>query len=259
MIVGMGLIVGGVGVAAYGLLPKHSGLLSASQEIVVLASRGCAAFQGALDADGGAGDRPDHRHHEARQPRLHHPRHDRRIWRSKATASLVPFFALVGTVVGSIVWGIIADIYGRKASILLSAVMFVGTSICGAMPSLYWNVGMCFMMGAAAGGMLPVTYALLAEMMPSKHRGWSAGSRRRAWFGGRLFRCQRLLGASAARVRLADPVAPQPADGPVAGAAGRLLPESAKFLLARGRREEAQRVMERFGSQARSTRPCRRR
>ena len=89
----------------------------------------------------------------------------------KATASLVPFFALTGTVVGSIVWGMIADIYGRKASILLSAVMFVGTSICGAMPSLYWNVGMCFMMGAAAGGMLPVTYALLAEMMPSKHRG----------------------------------------------------------------------------------------
>ena len=43
---------------------------------------------------------------------------------SKKTASLVPFFALSGTVVGSIVWGIIADIYGRKASILLSAVMF---------------------------------------------------------------------------------------------------------------------------------------
>ena len=70
-------------------------------------------------------------------------------------------------------WGIIADIYGRKASILLSAVMFVGTSICGAMPSLAWNIGMCFMMGAAAGGMLPVTYALLAEMMPNRHRGWS--------------------------------------------------------------------------------------
>ena len=90
---------------------------------------------------------------------------------SKATVSLVPFFALVGTVVGSVAWGAIADIYGRKASILLSAVMFVGTSVCGAMPSLAWNIGMCFMMGAAAGGMLPVTYALLAEMMPSKHRG----------------------------------------------------------------------------------------
>jgi putative MFS transporter len=91
----------------------------------------------------------------------------------KAQAALVPFFALIGTVTGSILWGIIADIYGRKASILLSAVVFVGTSICGAMPSLYWNIGMCFLMGAGAGGMLPVTYALLAETMPSKHRGWA--------------------------------------------------------------------------------------
>jgi putative MFS transporter len=31
---------------------------------------------------------------------------------------------------------------------------------------------MCFLMGAAAGGMLPVAYALLAETMPSRHRGW---------------------------------------------------------------------------------------
>ena len=91
----------------------------------------------------------------------------------KATVSSFPFSALTGTVIGSIIWGWLADIYGRKATILLSAVMFVGTSICGAMPSLAWNVGMCFMMGVAAGGMLPVTYALLAEMMPSKHRGWA--------------------------------------------------------------------------------------
>jgi MFS transporter, putative metabolite:H+ symporter len=68
---------------------------------------------------------------------------------------------------------VIADIYRRKASILLSAVMFVGTLICGAMPSLAWSIGMCFMMGLAAGGMLPVTYALLAEMMPNRHRGWA--------------------------------------------------------------------------------------
>jgi MFS transporter, putative metabolite:H+ symporter len=32
---------------------------------------------------------------------------------------------------------------------------------------------MCFMMGAAAGGMLPVAYALLAEIMPTRHRGWT--------------------------------------------------------------------------------------
>src|SRR5947208_5535137 len=87
--------------------------------------------------------------------------------------SLVPFFALCGMMIGSVLWGILADLYGRKASILLSAVVFVGTSICGAMPSMRWNMGMCFMMGVGAGGMLPVTYALLAETMPSKHRGWA--------------------------------------------------------------------------------------
>ena len=84
-------------------------------------------------------------------------------------------FALIGTAIGSFVWGALADLYGRRASILLSSVMFVGTSICGAMPSFWWNVFMCFLMGAAAGGMLPVAYALLAEIMPTKHRGW-------AWF-----------------------------------------------------------------------------
>jgi len=36
---------------------------------------------------------------------------------------------------------------------------------------------------------------------------------------------------------------------------GTLIPESAKFLLARGRREEAARIMQRFGSSARQTRP----
>ena len=48
---------------------------------------------------------------------------------TKATVSSFPFSALTGTVVGSVVWGVLADIYGRKATILLSAVMFVSTSI----------------------------------------------------------------------------------------------------------------------------------
>jgi putative MFS transporter len=90
----------------------------------------------------------------------------------RATVALLPLSALFGTAAGSFVWGALADLYGRRASILLSSVMFVGTSICGAMPSFWWNVAMCFLMGAAAGGMLPVAYALLAEIMPTKHRGW---------------------------------------------------------------------------------------
>jgi len=258
MIAGMGLIVAGVAIAGYGLLPRN---LSAQREAA-------AGIEIAAPEDARLG--------------WHH-------WRlmlvlvvalvidvmkpaslgftvtgmvseygvPKATVSLVPFFALLGTVAGSFLWGVIADIYGRKASILLSAVMFVGTSICGAMPSLAWNVGMCFMMGLAAGGMLPVTYALLAEMMPNRHRGWAlvlvgglgavggyfAASGASAWlqpiFGWRILWLINLP------------------TGLTLVLLGGLIPESAKFLLARGRVQEAERVMRRFGSRAEARTPQR--
>jgi len=159
-------------------------------------------------------------------------------------------------VLGSVIWGAIADVYGRKASILLSAVMFVGTSICGAMPSLWWNVGMCFMMGAAAGGMLPVTYALLAEMMPSKHRGWALVLVGGLGAVGGYF-------AASGFSALLQPIFSwrilwllNLPTGLTLVLLGAFIPESAKFLLARGRREEAKAVMERFGSTARKTRPA---
>ncbi|NUR13137.1 MAG: MFS transporter [Bradyrhizobium sp.] len=253
MYIGMATIILGVAVAAYGLLPKNiSQQLAASQDIVVTPPE----------------DAPLSRAHWALMAVLvialiidvmkpaslgfTIPGMVSEYQVAKSSASLVPFFALVGTVIGSIAWGVIADVYGRKASILLSAVMFVGTSICGAMPSLAWNVGMCFMMGAAAGGMLPVTYALLAEMMPSKHRGWAL-----VLVGG-LGAVGGYFAASGFSALL------QPTFGwrilwllnlPTGLSLvvlGALIPESAKFLLARGRREEARRVMERFGSKARS-------
>lgn len=89
-----------------------------------------------------------------------------------AMVAWLPLAALIGTALGSFIWGALADIYGRRATILLSSVMFIGTSICGAMPGFWCNVFMCWLMGLAAGGMLPVTYALLAEIMPTRHRGW---------------------------------------------------------------------------------------
>src|SRR5450432_1281855 len=52
---------------------------------------------------------------------------------SAATVALLPLSALMGTAAGSFIWGALADFYGRRASILLSSVMFVGTSICSAM------------------------------------------------------------------------------------------------------------------------------
>ncbi|MFL6663394.1 MAG: MFS transporter, partial [Rhizobacter sp.] len=141
MLWGMALIVAGIGVAGYGLLPKRR-----------------AGEAGQIDAI----------HATAPEDAPLVPAH----WRllvvltlalvidvmkpaslgfvlpgmideygvSKATVAWLPFAALCGTVVGSVLWGWLADLFGRRASILLSAVIFVGTSICGAMPSLWWNV-----------------------------------------------------------------------------------------------------------------------
>lgn len=89
--------------------------------------------------------------------------------RSAGTLALV---ALTGTALGSVLWGRMADILGRRAAILLSALMFIGTAICGAMPTFEWNLIMCFLMGLSAGGLLPITFTLMAEMVPAAHRGW---------------------------------------------------------------------------------------
>jgi putative MFS transporter len=253
---GMAAIIVGTGIAAYGLLPRNVAQQLAAAEGIVVSPPEDAPLTGAhwrlmavltiaLVID-------------VMKPAslgFTIPGMVDEYMVKKEVASLVPLFALAGTVTGSIVWGLIADLCGRKASILLSAVMFVGTSICGAMPSLAWNIGMCFMMGLAAGGMLPVTYALLAEMMPNKHRGWSL-----VLVGG-LGAVGGYFAASGIAATL-EPIfswrilwlANLPT-GLALVLLGTLIPESAKFLLARGRKEEARRVMERFGSRARARKP----
>lgn len=137
MLAGMALIIGGVLVAAYGLLPRD-----------LAAQRRAAATISVTTPD----DAPLQAAHwrlmvvllvalviDVMKPAslgFTVPDMISEYRVSRATVSLVPFFALMGTVAGSIVWGVLADLYGRKASIMLAAVMFVGTSICGAMPSL---------------------------------------------------------------------------------------------------------------------------
>ncbi|HEU4812628.1 MAG TPA: MFS transporter [Xanthomonadaceae bacterium] len=91
---------------------------------------------------------------------------------TKSTASVLALVALIGTTVGSVAWGWLADRFGRRAGILLSALMFIGTAICGVMPTFEWNLAMCFLMGASAGGMLPIAFTLMAETVPAAHRGW---------------------------------------------------------------------------------------
>lgn len=247
MLVGMGLIVAGIGVAAYGLLPPAHILQKAAGVRMSPADdmRLTKAHWGlmvllvvALIVD-------------VMKPAslgLVTPGMRAEYGVSKAFVAWLPFTALTGTFVGSLVWGVLADVYGRRSSILLSSVIFVGTAICGAMPSFWWNVFMCFLMGAGAGGLLPVVYALLAEIMPARQRGWAL-----VVVGG-LGAAGGYLAATGLSALL------QPTfgwrimwllnlpTGMLLILLSPLLPESAKFLMQTGRMDEARRILQAFGS-----------
>jgi putative MFS transporter len=165
------------------------------------------------------------------------------------TRQIVAFFplcALTGLSIGSYVWGMIADRVGRRAAILLSGVMFVGTAICGAMPAFEWNLLMCFFMGLAAGGMLPTTYALLAECMPTRHRGWTlvlvgAFGLIGGWFA--ASGCATLFEPHFGWRIMWFLNAPT---GLILICCNKLIPESPRYLLARGRIAEARELVQRF-------------
>jgi putative MFS transporter len=162
-------------------------------------------------------------------------------------AAYLALAGITGTVVGSVVWGWLGDIIGRRASILFAGVTFVGTSICGAMPSYYWNLVMCFLMGLGVGGMLPIAYALLAETIPARHRGWLmvligadiAGAYiLTSWMALILiprysWRIMWLIGLPTGLLFIL---------------LNRWIPESPRFLLATGRDAEARDVMARYGA-----------
>ena len=166
---------------------------------------------------------------------------------SRETIALFPFFALTGLTIGSYMWGVIADQVGRRAAILLSGIMFVGTAICGTMPGFLWNLAMCFFMGLAAGGMLPIAYTLLAECIPPRQRGWAL-----VLLGG-----FGLIGGYFAASGCAALLEPHfgwrimwllnAPTGVMLILCNYLIPELPRFLLMRGRVEELRITLARFG------------
>lgn len=163
-------------------------------------------------------------------------------------AALLPLCGIGGTVIGSWLWGALADRIGRRSSIIYAGLLFVATSICGAMPNFTWNLTMCFFMGIGAGGMLPIAFTLIAETVPARHRGWlmvligggvaDVGYVLTSWLAGGLtpeysWRILWLIGLPTGLLFIA---------------LNRWIPESPRFLIATGQQAEAERIMSHFGA-----------
>ncbi|MDP9222092.1 MAG: MFS transporter, partial [Actinomycetota bacterium] len=161
--------------------------------------------------------------------------------------ALWPFVAITGTAIGSFLWGYLADRIGRRATVLMGAIIFIGTAICSFMPTFGLNILMCFIMGLGVGGLLPIAYSLLTETIPARNRGMIvvlvAGVGTALGF---------LLASGAAgwliphyswRIMwfLGLPT------GLILILLNRWIPESPRYLLANGRDAEAQEVMAEFG------------
>lgn len=162
--------------------------------------------------------------------------------------ALLPLAGITGTVIGSFLWGWFGDRIGRRASIILAGELFMTTAICGAMPSFQWNLFMCFLMGIGAGGMLPITFTLIGETVPARHRGWlmvaiggeiTATYALVSWLAGALiphfaWRVMWFIGLPTGLLLIL---------------LSRWIPESPYFLLVRGRIAEAHAIMRRFGAE----------
>jgi putative MFS transporter len=115
------------------------------------------------------------------------------------------------------------------------------------MPSYAWNIFMCWLMGLGAGGMLPIAFALLAEITPRKHRGLIVA------LTGIIGTVGGYVVASVA-ASILEPMFGWRIMwflGLPTGAAllflNRYIPESPRFLLSQGKGDAARRIMERFG------------
>jgi putative MFS transporter len=163
--------------------------------------------------------------------------------------SLYALTGISGTVIGSFLWGWFADKIGRRASILLSGIIFVAVAVCGAMPAYWANLVVCFIMGLGVGGMLPIAFALMAETIPARHRGWVmvliggdvAGAYIiTSWIASTIASPERYGWRMLWLISLPT--------GLILMLLNRWIPESPRFLLQHGRDEEARAIMARYGA-----------
>ncbi|NKY07759.1 sugar porter family MFS transporter [Cellulomonas hominis] len=165
-----------------------------------------------------------------------------------ATEGLVTSSLLVGAALGALVCGRLADRMGRRRTlVVLAVVFFLGALGSVVAPSFEVMVPMRLVLGAAVGGASVTVPVYLAELAPTERRGAITGRNEIAIVVGQLaaFVVNAVIGTlwsdhpGVWRYMLAVQAVPA-----VALFAGMLrMPESPRWLLGRGREDEALAVL----------------
>jgi MFS family permease len=101
---------------------------------------------------------------------------------TKATAGLLGSLTLFASGLGGVLFGVIADRYGRRPALSASIIVYsVFTFACGLSTSV-WQLGLCrFLLGLGMGGEWTSGAALVSETWPDAHRAKAMGLMQSAW------------------------------------------------------------------------------
>jgi MFS family permease len=111
----------------------------------------------------------------------------RELAMTPATAGLLASLTLVASAAGGILFGIIADKYGRTRALIWSVLIYsVFTAACGFADSVVQLAVFRLCLGIGMGGEWASGAALVSETWPAEHRGKALGLMQSAWAIGYL-------------------------------------------------------------------------
>ena len=156
---------------------------------------------------------------------------------------------LIGAVLGSLFFGRLTDILGRKKLFMITLSVYLGATILTAFsPNFYWFAICRFLTGAGIGGEYSAINSAIDELIPARVRGWTDLAINGTWWVGTAF-------GAIVTVFLTNPHL-FPIDlgwrlafglGAVLGMAillvRRYVPESPRWLMMHGRFDEADEVV----------------
>jgi AAHS family benzoate transporter-like MFS transporter len=167
---------------------------------------------------------------------------------SPEIVGVIGSYAIIGMLIGALLAGTVTDIIGRRKALLICVSWFsIFTALCGVAPSPGLFGLFRFLAGIGLGGLIPVATALTLEYAPGHRRNITYTAMMAAYNVGGLLAAGLailLIPSFGWRVMFFVALVPLLVIVPLGL---KYLPESISFLVAEGRRGEAEVLSRRFG------------